>query len=99
LHLQAARLRCIARERYIDQAAKVLRSAAEAEPQLSRASLLEDAQARMTEAVAALRREPLRGWRHDMRDRGGIGGSQFRALPLQGRAVSAYQEMPGRMAT
>jgi succinoglycan biosynthesis protein ExoV len=98
LHMQAARLRGIARERYIDQAAKALRATAEAEPQLSRTALLENAQTRMMEAIVTLRRDPLRGWRRDMRDRPGIGSSQIGALPLQGRAISDYHEMPGRMA-
>ncbi len=63
LHRQAARLYGIASERYIERAARALRTIAQAEPQLSGGALLEQAQSRMLKAVAALRRAPMRGWR------------------------------------
>jgi succinoglycan biosynthesis protein ExoV len=62
LHRQAVLLGSIARDRYIHRAAQTLRAIARAEPQLSRSSLLEDAQTRMIEAIATLRRMPMRGW-------------------------------------
>ena len=62
LRRQAARLHGMARERFIDRATKDLRVIAAAEPQLSRNERLDEAQTRMMQAVAALRREPLRGW-------------------------------------
>ena len=58
LHRQAARLREIARERYIDEAARTLRAIARAEPQLSRDARLEETQSRMLEAIKALRWAP-----------------------------------------
>ena len=61
LHHQAARLRGIAPQRHIDRAAQALRVIARAEPQLSRGALLEQAQNRMMETIAALRRQPMRG--------------------------------------
>jgi succinoglycan biosynthesis protein ExoV len=60
----AARLRNIARQRHIDQAAIAMREAAGAEPQLSRDTALEGAQSRMMEAIAALRSMPKFGQRH-----------------------------------
>lgn len=65
LHRQAARLRRIARDRYIDQATKALRAITRAEPRLSRDALLDQAQTRMLEAISGLRRQPMRGWRHN----------------------------------
>lgn len=107
LHRHAARLRGIARERYIDQAARTLRAIAQAEPQLSRGALLEEAQTRMLEAIAALRRMPMQGWRHEISVgvRTGLSSLTFAPLtlarpalaPLHGRAVSAYHEAPGRL--
>jgi hypothetical protein len=61
LHHQAARLRRIARDRYIDQAARALRAITGVEPQLSQSTLLDRAQNRMMETIAELRRLPLRG--------------------------------------
>ena len=63
LHRHAARLRGVSRRRHIDQAAHALRAAATADPQLSRGTLLDDAQTRMMEAILALRRAPAIGWR------------------------------------
>ena len=63
LHRQAARLRDIARDRYIEQAARALAAITGAEPQLSRGSLLDRAQSRMLETIATLRQWPMRGWR------------------------------------
>ena len=71
LHRHSARLRDIARERYIDQAAQSLRTIARAEPQLSRDARLEEAQARMLEAIAALRRRPMRGRQEEGHSRAG----------------------------
>jgi len=65
LRRRARLLRGIARNRYIEQAAHALRIAAAAPPQLSRRALLDQAQSRMMEAIAALRRTPMAGWRHD----------------------------------
>jgi succinoglycan biosynthesis protein ExoV len=61
LRQQAARLRGIARERHIQQAADALIAIAGAEPQLSLGTRLDEAQTRMMEAIAALRRMPTRG--------------------------------------
>jgi len=58
LHRHGERLRGVARERYIDQAAHALRMAAAAEPRLSGGERLDMAQARMMEAIAVLRRTP-----------------------------------------
>jgi succinoglycan biosynthesis protein ExoV len=55
---QAAPLRGFAGERYIDRAARALRAVAVTEPQLSGSTLLDTAQTRMMEAIAALRRMP-----------------------------------------
>ncbi len=63
LQRHAARLRDIGRQRHIDQAAETLRMTATAEPTLSRDTRLDAAQSRMLDAVEALRRAPLRGWR------------------------------------
>ena len=63
LHRHAARLRGFARQRHIDQAAKMLRAAAGAEPRLSQDARLDVAQSRMMEAIVGLRRAPMRGWR------------------------------------
>jgi len=63
LRRQAARLRGIRRKRFIDRAAHALRAAAGADPQLSRAARLEDAQERMMDAIASLKRAPMLGWR------------------------------------
>lgn len=93
LYRQAARLRRIARERYIEAAARSLRTIAQAEPQLSHAALLDGAQTRMLEAVEALRRMPMRGWRRDR-----AGGPPIAPSPLQDLTVSAYHETPGRLS-
>jgi succinoglycan biosynthesis protein ExoV len=61
LRRRAAQLRGIARDRHIEQAARALRGIAAAEPQLSRQSRLDEAQTRMMEAIAALRRRPAQG--------------------------------------
>jgi succinoglycan biosynthesis protein ExoV len=63
LHRHAGRLRDIARRHYIDHAAETLRVIVGAEPGLSRDTLLDAAQSRMLEAIVALRRAPMRGWR------------------------------------
>lgn len=60
LSQQAGRLRGIARTHYVEQAARALRLAMTAEPCLSHAWLLEDAQARMMEAIDVLRRGEAR---------------------------------------
>ena len=86
---QAGRLAAIARDRYTVRAATALRRAAASAPQLSRASSLDRSQTRMMDAIAALRREPMRGWRHILPDLAS-------PPPLQGRAVSAYLDLPGR---
>jgi succinoglycan biosynthesis protein ExoV len=70
LRRHSARLQSIARQRYIDQAAATLRTIAQAEPQLSRRSALDEAQTRMLEAIAVLRRLPMRGWRKDAKECG-----------------------------
>ena len=67
---QAARLRRIAGERHVDRAAQALRAIAGEEPRLSRAALLDTAQSRMLEAIAALRRSPMLGWRREDIGRG-----------------------------
>jgi succinoglycan biosynthesis protein ExoV len=87
---QATRLRGIARDRHIAQAAEALRGVAEEEPQLSLASNLDRGQARMMDAIAALRRAPMPGMRPAPR-------GPDAAKPLHGRAVSAYDAMPGRL--
>jgi succinoglycan biosynthesis protein ExoV len=96
LHHQAARLRGIAQQRHIDGAAQALRAVARAEPQLSRGALLNDAQDRMMEAIAVLRRQPMEGWR-----RGNVTSTFFGPGPggstsLHGNGDCAYQDMPGR---
>jgi succinoglycan biosynthesis protein ExoV len=63
LRHEAARLRGIARNWYIEKAADALRAAAKAEPRLSRNALLDNAQTRMMEAIDALKRTPMRGRR------------------------------------
>jgi succinoglycan biosynthesis protein ExoV len=63
LHRHAARLHGLGRRRHVEQAAETLRAIAGAEPTLSRDTTLDDAQSRMLEAIAALRRAPMRGWR------------------------------------
>ena len=96
LHHQASRLRRIAGQRHIDLAAQALRAVARAEPQLSRSVPLEEAQYRMMEAIAALRRQPMRGWGHDS-------GNRDRSAPLapsaslHGNGICAYQNVPGRL--
>jgi hypothetical protein len=85
----AARLRNIRREQYIGQAVEALHAASRAEPRLSRDTLLDEAQTRMMEAIAVLRRAPRPGE--------GIGVRQPARKPLQARAVSAYLDMPGRL--
>jgi succinoglycan biosynthesis protein ExoV len=96
LHHQAARLRGIARQRHIDRAAQALHAITRAEPQLSRSAVLEQAQYRMMEAIAALRRQPMRGWWDDS-------GDADRRMPparsasLHGNGVCAYQNVPGRL--
>jgi succinoglycan biosynthesis protein ExoV len=96
LHHQAARLRGIAGQRHIDRAAQALRAIARGEPQLSRSTLLKDAQDRMLEAIAELRRQPLCGWRGDdhTRDRG---ASPAPSASLRGNGDCAYQDVPGRL--
>ena len=86
---QAGRLAAIARDRYTVRAATALRRAAASEPQLSRASALDRGQTRMMDAIATLRREPMRDWQHILPDLAS-------PPPLQGRAVSAYLDLPGR---
>ena len=86
---QAARLAAIARDRYAARAATALQRAATSLPQLSRESSLDRGQARMMDAIAALRRDPMRGWRRILTDLAS-------PAPLQRRAVSAYQDLPGR---
>jgi succinoglycan biosynthesis protein ExoV len=90
LHHQAARLHGIARQRHIDRAALALKAITRAEPQLSRSTLLQDAQARMMEKIAALRRRPM----------GGLWAKASLGAPsasLQGNGVCAYQDVPGRL--
>jgi succinoglycan biosynthesis protein ExoV len=55
LHQHAARMRCVARERYIHQAAEALRTAVRAEPQLSRDAMLDTAQMKMLELIGSIR--------------------------------------------
>jgi succinoglycan biosynthesis protein ExoV len=57
---QAKLLRGIARDRYVEQAAQTLRKISGAEPQLSGTERLEEAQGRMMDTIAALRRAPVR---------------------------------------
>lgn len=83
LHRHAARLRDIARRSYIDRAAETLRAIASAEPELSRDTLLDDAQSRMLEAIEALRRAPMRGWRL------GRASGPRQPAPLEAQALSA----------
>jgi succinoglycan biosynthesis protein ExoV len=59
----AARLHRFGRRRHVEQAAETLRAIADVEPRLSRDTALDEAQTRMLEAIAALRRAPMRGWR------------------------------------
>jgi succinoglycan biosynthesis protein ExoV len=92
LQRQAARLRDIARDRYIDQAARALRAIIGTEPQLSRDTLLDRSQTRMMEAIAALRRQPMQGWRQSPRCSGQPGTPLLHA-----RSVSAYHDMPDRL--
>jgi hypothetical protein len=96
LQRQAVRLQNIARERYIDKAAQTLCAIAQAEPQLSRDALLDEAQTRMLEAIAALRQMPMRGWRRDSRRTGRNGPPTLALAPLHGRVVCAYHLKPGR---
>jgi succinoglycan biosynthesis protein ExoV len=63
LNKRATLVRRFARERYIDRAARALRAVAVSEPRLSRSTLLDVAQTRMMEAIAALRRTPMLGAR------------------------------------
>jgi succinoglycan biosynthesis protein ExoV len=93
LHHQAARLHGIARQRHIDQAAQALRTVTRAEPQLSRSALLQDAQDRMMEKIANLRRRPMCGWWYG---RGDLGVPPAPSASLHGNAVCAYQDVPGR---
>jgi succinoglycan biosynthesis protein ExoV len=79
LRRRAGLLRGIARNRHIEQAAHALGIAAAAPPQLSRRALLDQAQSRMMEAIASLRRAPLAGW-----------GLAPCRKTLRGAAVSAY---------
>lgn len=81
---QAARLRDLARGRYIDRAAQALGAAAAAEPRLSRPAALERSQARMMDAVAALRLAPRP---RDTRDRPRV--QPDRATPLPARPAPA----------
>jgi len=81
LHHQAARLRSIAGERYVDRAASALRAIAGAEPRLSRDTLLDTAQSRMLETIAVLRRSPMLGRQRD-RERD---TSEANAMPLTDR--------------
>ncbi len=60
LNRQAPRLLGIARERHIEHAANVLQAAARSEPRLSSDARLDEAQTRMMEAVATLRRTTMR---------------------------------------
>jgi succinoglycan biosynthesis protein ExoV len=92
LHHQAARLRNIAKQRHIDWAALALRAIARGEPQLSRSTLLKDAQYRMMEAIAALRRQPMRGWRE-----GDPTGDRAPPGSLRGTLDCAYQDVPGQL--
>jgi hypothetical protein len=73
-----------------------LRAVARTEPQLSHDRLLQDAQGRMMEAIAELRRQPMRGWRNG--DRAGDRGVPP-APPesLHGIGDCAYQDVPGRL--
>ena len=59
----AARLRRFRRRRHVEQAAEMLRTIAATEPRLSRDTALDEAQTRMLEAIRALRRAPMGGWR------------------------------------
>jgi succinoglycan biosynthesis protein ExoV len=52
LRRRATWLRGIARERYVERAARTLRTIAQADPQLSRAARLDEARTRMMEAIA-----------------------------------------------
>jgi succinoglycan biosynthesis protein ExoV len=89
LHNQAARLHGIARRRHIDRAIQALLLTSKAEPQLSRSTLLQDAQHRMMEAIAALRQQPMKGsWRDS--GRGDRNAPPF----LHGNGDCAYQDVP-----
>jgi succinoglycan biosynthesis protein ExoV len=96
LHHQATRLRGIDGQRHIDRAAQALREVSRAEPQLSRSAPLEAAQYRMMEAIAALRKHPMRGWPNDA-DTGGrvpLGALPAPPASLQGNGDCAYQDVP-----
>jgi succinoglycan biosynthesis protein ExoV len=93
LHHQAARLHGLARQRHIDRAALALRAIIRAEPQLSRSTLLQDAQSRMMEKIAALRRQPMCGCRAKELP----GAPHAPSASLHGNGVCAYQDVPGRL--
>jgi succinoglycan biosynthesis protein ExoV len=86
LHRQAPRLRQLARERYIEQAARALRAVTTAEPQLSPPASLERAQSRMLEAIATLRRLPTVGWQPPAPELC-LGGGEGGALPRTPRGA------------
>ena len=93
LHRLDTRLAAIARERYAGRAATALRRVATGTPQLSAPGALERGQTRMMDAIAALRRDPLRGWRRTALESAAAGPT---APPrLHGRGVSAYQDTQG----
>jgi succinoglycan biosynthesis protein ExoV len=100
LHRQAARLRNIASQRHIDRAAHALHAITRREPQLSRDVLLDAVQDRMMEAIAALRSQPMRGWRHDSHNRNWTAPASALGpllTSLHGNGDSAYQDVPGRL--
>ena len=97
LHSQSARLRRIAQQRHIELAAQALRAITRAEPQLSGATRLNAAQGRMMEAIAALRRTPTLGWRHDRRDATWRAAAGSAPTSLHRNGISAYQNAPGRL--
>jgi succinoglycan biosynthesis protein ExoV len=95
LHHQAARLRGIDGQRHIDRAAQALRAVSRTEPQLSSSVRLEASQHRMMEAIAALRKHPMRGWPGDANPGGAAPPAA--SASLHGNGDCAYQDVPGRL--
>jgi succinoglycan biosynthesis protein ExoV len=82
LSRHAMRLRDVARDRHVDEAAEALRAITGEEPRLSGATSLDRGQSRMMDAIVALRRAPMLGWRS--------GRGPAAATPLHRGTVSAY---------
>ena len=96
LHGQAARLRRIAGERHVDRAAQALRAIADEEPRLSRETLLDSAQSRMLEAIVALQRSPMLGWRREGLSRA-LGTPDAGGAPLpEGPSLAGVMEPAAR---